>query len=69
MFVNAYEELNNMENTEDRFYKNCLNCAEMHFKQDEFWDNDDVCICGIDNHYIGYPDEAERTCCCDWKML
>lgn len=47
--------------------KSCLTCSKVHFKQDEFWDNDDVCICGADNHYIGYPDEAEKECCDNWE--
>ena len=41
----------------------CPTCARMYLKRDEFWDNEDVCICGKDNHYIGYPDEAVGETC------
>ena len=43
--------------------KSCLICARMFHKRDEFWDNEAVCICGKDNHYIGYPDEAAHEAC------
>ena len=48
-------------------YMNCMKCSQMHFKQDEFWNNENVCICGADNHYIGYPDEASKETCDKWK--
>ena len=47
--------------------RNCFNCSHMYFKQDVFWDNEDVCICGKDNHYVGYPEEAQKEICENWK--
>lgn len=44
--------------------KNCMNC-DYHYCKDLSYDEQDleiVFICGKDNHYIGYPDEAgERS--------
>lgn len=47
--------------------KSCHNCFHMYYNQDELCDNEIVCTCDIDNHYIGYPDEAEMETCEQWK--
>lgn len=47
--------------------KNCTNCSHMYYKQDAFWDNEYCCICGLTDEYIGYPDDAEKECCKEWK--
>lgn len=40
----------------------CKECNRMYNK-DLFNDNKEiVCICGKDNHYIGYPDETGVEC-------
>ena len=42
---------------------NCTTCINAYTKQDSFWDNENIYVCSLDNHYIGYPDEAEKECC------
>lgn len=39
---------------------NCTTCINSYTKQDSFWDNENIYICSLDNHYIGYPDEAKK---------
>ena len=47
--------------------RNCYSCSHMYLKQDEFWDNEYVCICGKDDHYVGYPEDAQKEVCENWK--
>lgn len=41
----------------------CMQCSHMWYKQDVAWDDEYCCICDIDNHYIGYADEAKKNHC------
>ena len=50
--------------------KNCLNCKFNYFKDISYneWDFPEyICICELDNHYIGYPDDAEIGGCNEWR--
>ena len=41
----------------------CSDCREVGYKP--LFDDDPneiICICMIDNHYIGYPDELNQKC-------
>lgn len=47
--------------------ENCFNCSNARQKDISFGEETDfpeyVYICGIDNHYIGYPEEAQQEVC------
>lgn len=46
---------------------NCLNC-ENSYTKDLFDDGSEIVyICNLDNHYIGYPEEASKETCEKWK--
>jgi hypothetical protein len=42
---------------------NCTTCINAYTKQNSFWEYENVYICSLDNHYIGYRDDAEKECC------
>mgnify|MGYP003292536597 CR=1 FL=1 len=45
--------------------KNCNNCNHRYIKDIAYDEEhpDDVVICGYDDHYVGYYDEAEQESC------
>lgn len=46
--------------------ENCLIC-EHHYLKQLFDDDEDVVICKLDNHYIGYMEEASKEMCKSFK--
>lgn len=50
--------------------KSCFNCGNTHQKDVGFGEETDfpenVYICNIDNHYIGYPEDAQQEVCPKW---
>lgn len=50
-------------------HKSCLNCKHSYYKDvgfNEKWP-EYVVVCGEDNAYIGYEEDAQTECCEDWK--
>lgn len=43
---------------------NCSNCQNKYQTIDELCDNEIVCFCDIDNHYIGFPDDINDENIC-----
>lgn len=47
--------------------KCCGTCDNMYMGSNEPVDDDTVCYCGIDNHYLCYPDERmQEDACKEW---
>ena len=48
---------------------NCTTCSFAHLKDVNFDESNPeyVYICGKDNHYIGYPEDARSESCKSWK--
>lgn len=50
--------------------KSCFNCGNTHQKDIGFGEETDfsenVYICDKDNHYIGYPEDAQQEVCPKW---
>ena len=47
--------------------KNCLTCKHQYVKETYEDSGDYVHICGVDNHYIGYPEDMRKEVCNKWE--